>query len=225
MAKKIEKVPLSFVLMAFVPPLHMAAVAGQSVYFLLNPAISSFLGIAGVAYLLPVALYRAVSFFYPIEEGIQYLDEPRAWRWIFAIKLQHLFITFPAFERVLILIPGAFSLWLRLWGSKIGWMVLWSPHTEVSDRTHLQIDHLCFFGHRVYLTTHAVKMKNGRPQLYFRGIKIGSRVFVGASANVGPGVEIGPEVQIPFGANLYPNEKVTVSPPPVREPLTATANL
>src|SRR6266851_3058498 len=63
----------------------------------------------------------------------------------------------PLLELFLQLTPGAFSLWLRLWGSRIGRRVHWTPRVEIADRSMLAVGDDVVFGHKVECYAHAIK--------------------------------------------------------------------
>jgi acetyltransferase-like isoleucine patch superfamily enzyme len=163
---------------------------------------SMVLGIFGLTlaiYVLPLALWKVFSHSYRLEEGVYYIGkkEQGASSWFVAHYLQYLFISFPIFERILILIPGAFSFWLRAWGSQIGKAVIWNPGIQIVDRTHLDIGDHALFGDRVYLSTHIIKRKKGRIQLLVKKISIGKKTLIGYQCNLGPGSVVPDDFVLP----------------------------
>jgi hypothetical protein len=128
--------------------------------------------------------------------------------WLLYYNLQSFYTHFSAFERSLRLVPGLYSAWLRLWGSKIGRKVIWTAECQVVDRGHLEIGDRVFLGNRCYLSAHALKKKKNRYFLYVKKIKVGSDSMVSFAVNLGPGVEIGTRAHIDAGAGLYPNTRV-----------------
>ncbi|MBY0414837.1 MAG: hypothetical protein K2Q18_11755 [Bdellovibrionales bacterium] len=86
-------------------------------------------------------------------------------------------------------VPGLYSLWLRLWGSKIGKNVNW-VNTLVIDRSGLDIGDNVFFGYQCYLSAHVAMIMNGKLILYFKHISVGSNSFIGASSVLTPGSKI-----------------------------------
>lgn len=159
-------------------------------------------------YLFPPLLWRAIRLRYPLEEGASFVGTREAGSsWIVAHRLQLFFIAFPIFERFLILVPGLFSAWLRLWGSRIGRRVYWTPGVEIVDRTHVEVGDGCFFGNRTYLSPHVVMRRRDRYLLYFKRIRFGTRCFVAFESRFGPGAEVADGVALSVGTNLYLNEK------------------
>ena len=60
-------------------------------------------------------------------------------------QLQVLYSAFPALR----LVPGLYSAWLRLWGSRVGRAVYWTPQVKITDRGLLKVGDGVVFGHRV----------------------------------------------------------------------------
>ena len=118
------------------------------------------------------------------------------------------YTSFSVLERTLRLVPGLYSAWLRLWGSRIGKKVNWTPECQLVDRGHLEIGDRAFIGNRTYLSAHALKKSGNRYFLFVERVSIGADTMVSYGANIGPGVEIGNRAHIGAGAALYPKTKV-----------------
>ncbi|HEY9862081.1 MAG TPA: hypothetical protein V6D16_21480 [Candidatus Obscuribacterales bacterium] len=159
-------------------------------------------------YGLPLLIYRIHARFYPVSEGISYLQGKEYSPWWGSHQIQSIYIAFPALETVLRLIPGAFSLWLRLWGSKVGTGVYWTPHLEIADRGLLEIGDRVIFGHQVGLYPHIIKPRKQDLMLYVKKIKIGDGVFLGAWNHIGPGVVVQSGTYIPVFTHVYPNQTI-----------------
>ena len=54
--------------------------------------------------------------------------------WWFLLCQQTLFSRLSFLEECIRMIPGLYSLWLRLWGSQIGSLTYWAPGTRILDR-------------------------------------------------------------------------------------------
>lgn len=174
------------------PAIHFLSLATCLFNFLKTPSLEFALLLVFFVYLSPVLLWRVVRLIFPVETGWTYIGirEKQGNAWILAHRLQYLFITLPVLERVLILIPGAFSMWLRLWGSRIGKGVIWTPGISILDRTHLKIGDYVFFGDKSYLSTHLIRRHRNRIQLLVKEINIGDRSFIGYSTDMGPGTDL-----------------------------------
>lgn len=193
--------------LSFFPPLQLALLVWAVVRMIGEPSLLNAGWIAFFIYGLPLATFRLILVFAPLREGYSYINGVSGFStWMAAMKIQTFFNAFPAFERALILIPGAYSLWLRLWGSRIGRFVFWTPGVEIVDRTNLDIGSMVVFGNKSYLSPHVVRVKNNRILLYLKTIKIGDRAFIGFASRLGPGVVVGPGEVVPAGSDLYPNQ-------------------
>ncbi len=176
-----------------------------SVVITANPLILLVLPV--ILYGLPLAGYRIHQLFYPLPEGITYLVGSTYSPWWGSYQFQLIYITFPALEALLRLIPGAFSLWLRLWGSEIGRGVFWTPAIKISDRGLLKIGDQVVFGYDVGLLGHVIKPKRANLMLYLKTIEIGDQVFVGAGSHLGPGVKIAAGSYLPIETKVHPNQR------------------
>lgn len=162
-------------------------------------------------YGLPVFAYRLHVVFWPVLEGISYLKTDQYSSWWGSHQIQTIYLALPALERVLRLIPGAFSVWLRLWGAEIGQQVYWTPELEIADRGLLQVGDRAIIGQGVGLYGHIIKPKKGDLLLYVKKIQIDSDVFVGAWSKLGPGAVVAADTYLPVASYLYPNQKGPMS--------------
>lgn len=183
--------------------------AGASFLWLcFSPGILSVLALVFSLYGLPILVYRIHDRFYPIQEGISYLQGKEYSSWWGSHQIQATYIAFPALETLLRLIPGVFSLWLRLWGARVGKGVYWTPRLEISDRQLLEIGDNVVFGHGIGIYSHAIKPRKDDLMLYLKKVKIGNGVFLGGGCHLGPGVEISDGTYVPVATDLYPNQKL-----------------
>lgn len=172
-----------------------------------QPGIFSITTLFFTLYCFPLLIYRIHNYFYPFKEGISYLQGKEYSPWWGSHQLQVIYITFPALEAALRLIPGAFSLWLRLWGAKVGKKVYWTPQLEISDRGLIEVGDYVVFGHGVGIYSHIIKPRKQDLMLYVKKVKIGSNVFLGAWNHLGPGVLIEDGTYVPVFTHVYPNKK------------------
>lgn len=160
-------------------------------------------------YLFPPLCFRLHDHFFPLEEGWSNLGKPTYSPWWTSLQFQGLFNAIPSLERLLRLIPGAYSQWLRLWGSEVGRDVIWTPHFEVSDRSMLCIGDDVVFGHRVALYPHVVdRMRNGDHLLYVKRIHVGDRAFIGAGSRIGLGAVIEADARLPILTDVGINQRM-----------------
>jgi hypothetical protein len=198
--------PLSAVL-AFFPALLMAAAGSTAVWLLFAPSLAKLAALASILYGLPPLCFRLLRLFYPLREGVSYLDERRFSSWWGGHQIQAVYIAFPQLESVLQLVPGVFSAWLRLWGATVGSGIYWTPRVELADRDLIDIGDGVIFGHKVQTFSHTLKPKNGRLLLYVRRISIGAGAFLGAGSRLGPGVRVEPGAVVPVITDLFPNRR------------------
>ncbi len=171
----------------------------------------SLMGIVLFIYFLygfPVMAYRLHSWIYPLKDGISYLQGRDYSPWWGSHQFQVIYIAFPALETVLRLVPGLFSVWLRLWGAHIGQRVYWTPGLEIADRSLLSIGDSVVFGHRVGLYSHIIKPRRDNLMLYLKPITIGDHSFIGAGSYIGPGATVAVGSYLKAGSEIYPNSTV-----------------
>ncbi len=110
-------------------------------------------------------------------------------RWWACFQCQVLFLRFPATEEILRLIPGAYSLWLRLWGSRIGSITYWAPQTIILDRGFLHIGDHVVFGAGVRINPHVME-NDPAPVLKLAPVIIGDDAMIGGYSLLTAGTEI-----------------------------------
>jgi Hexapeptide repeat of succinyl-transferase len=192
--------------LSFFPAL-VILLAGASI-LLIKPV---FLGVGLALFFLygfPVLIYRLHQLIYPVQEGISYLCGKEYSPWWGSHQFQTIYLAIPVLESLLRLIPGAFSVWLRLWGAKIGRNIYWTPGLEIADRGLIEIGDRVVLGHRVGLLSHAIKPRKQNLMLYVKKVKIGNDVFVGAGSYLGPGVIVQDGTYLPVASHIYPNQQV-----------------
>ncbi len=163
-------------------------------------------------YLMPPLIFRLHNALYPLKKGVVSLSEKRYSSWWGGHQIQLLFIAFPALETLLRLIPGAYSAWLRLWGSRIGKRVYWTPSVQLVDRSLMEVGDDVTFGHEVDLCAHVVTRKKDNVRLLVSGITIGSGCLIGARTRLGPGVVVHSNVDLPYNTEGWINQEFTQEP-------------
>jgi len=199
--------PLSTIF-SFFPALVMLMTAASFLWICFYPGILSIMALLICLYVFPLLVYRIHEYFYPLKEGISYLGGKNYSPWWGSHQIQVIYIAFPALETLLRLIPGAFSLWLRLWGAKVGKNVYWTPQLEISDRSLIEIGDNVVFGNGVGIYSHIIKPKKQDLLLYIKKVKIGNNVFLGAWNHIAPGVTIIDGTYVPVFTHVYPNKLV-----------------
>lgn len=144
-----------------------------------------------VLYLLPPLLARIVRRLSSLDEGHIRTNSPSFFAWWMMFNLQVVFCRFPVLEEIIRLIPGAYSLWLRLWGAKIGRFTYWAAGTLILDRSYLKIGDGVVFGADVRINPHVLQRnQNGEMELILATVKIGDRALIGGYSLLTAGTEI-----------------------------------
>ena len=156
-------------------------------------------------YLLPPLLSRLVFFFVGRPERKQPLLSAKGLAWWFSAQTQILFLRFPAFEELLRLVPMCYSFWLRLWGSRIGKNVYWSPGVHIMDRPFLVIGDYAVIGYGAGFSSHYTEPNEQKAaDLFFGLVEIGDRATVGGAAGMGAGSRLTAEERLPATFMLAP---------------------
>lgn len=174
----------------FVPLLH---VAGVVLIAALPPWAwwGRLLGAAAVLWLAPPLICRTVLATRPLDAGRHALGSGVFWAWWISLQLQTLFARVPVLEELLRLMPGAYSLWLQLWGARVGRLTYWAPGLEITDRSLLDVGDDVVLGGKARLGAHLLhRLPDGALELLIGRIRLGHRVMVGAQAALGPGADL-----------------------------------
>ena len=143
-------------LITFFPVLVITLIVATVIGFILDPSLFMGLCIVFAIYGFPLVCFHIHQYFCPLKEGTHDITKGYC-PWYGTYMIQNIYITFPSFERLLRLIPGAFSAWLRLWGSNVGNNVYWTSQLEVFDRSLVEIGENCVFGFDVMMSSHMVR--------------------------------------------------------------------
>lgn len=192
---------------AFFPALQLAAIAASIAAW---PRV----GAAGSAgwtlfsiYGLPLVAFRTLRLVAPIREGVSYLDREDFVPWWAAHQTQALLNALPQLEALLRLVPGVYSAWLRLWGSRIGAGVYWTPAVSVIDRDRLDVGDRVIVGAQAVFCGHVIKPGKRGLMLYVKAISIGERAFLSADTRFGPGASVEPGAYVPFNTDVSLNSR------------------
>jgi len=195
-------------ILSFYPAFILSLAATTLIWFGYRPSPVQPVAFVFILYLLPPLTLRIHQWVFPLREGLSKLSEPGYSPWWGAHQIQLLYIALPMLEATLRLVPGLYSAWLRLWGSKVGRNVYWTPNVEITDRSMIEIGHRVVLGHKCKLLGHAIKPKSDAVILYLRKIKIGNDVFIGAGSRLGPGASIADGTYLPILTDVYINKAV-----------------
>jgi hypothetical protein len=199
-------------LVSFYSTLILSLLLAMIFWFAWRPSLIQPLLFLIILYIVPPLSLRLHQAIFPISDKPADLAKRQYSAWWGAHQIQVIYTAVPQLEALLRIIPGAYSLWLRLCGSRVGRNVYWTPNIEITDRSMLEIGDNVVFGHRCKLLGHAIKPAGKRMILYTRKISIGSDVFIGAGSRIGVGAVIADGVYLPVLTDVYINQKVEVSP-------------
>lgn len=144
-------------------------------------------------YLLPPVAARCILHRRPIPAGRIAIGSKEFLCWWITFQLQGVFCRITFLEELLRLVPGLYSLWLRLWGSRVGRLVYWSPGTAITDRSFLDIGDDVVLGASVRLNAHVLaKNQKGGMDLVLAPVKIGDRAVIGGYSLLTAGTEVSP---------------------------------
>lgn len=149
--------------------------------------------IASVAllYFAPPLLARIAFLVRGGPRGTILAGDPGFLTWWFTFQLQVLFCRLPVLEELLRFIPGLYSQWLRLWGSRIGRLTYWSPGVQITDRSYLNIGDDVILGAAAKLNAHVLTKDEGEEsKLVVEQITIGNRAIIGGYSLLTAGTEI-----------------------------------
>jgi hypothetical protein len=147
-----------------------------------------------VLYLLPPLLAGLVRVCSPIREGRIVVGSSAFFSWWLLFNLQVLFCRIALLEELLRLVPGLYSLWLRLWGARIGRLTYWAAGLQILDRSFVRIGDDVVFGAGVRLNPHVLsRNRQGDLELILATVSIGDRAMVGGYSLLTAGTEIAPD--------------------------------
>lgn len=172
-----------------IPLLHLLAASAVGV---VAGGPRGWLGAAAVLYLLPPVAARLLTAACGKPAG-RYTPADGAFLvWWATLQLQTLFLRLPFLEEVLRFVPGLYSAWLRLWGSRVGSRVYWSAGTVVLDRGYLDVGDGVVFGAGVRLNGHVLAKEDGRLTLIVDTVRVGAGAAVGGYSLLTAGTEVAP---------------------------------
>lgn len=160
-----------------------------------------------VLYLLPPLVLRIMLRWAPLSYGVACIDGRKFCPWLAAHHIQAFYDALPYLESLLRVIPGFYSMWLRLWGSRVGYGVEWPVRMDVLDRNLMDIGNRVVFSREVELAAHVrQKMEGGGSRVLVRLVRVGSYAFLGAGVRVGPGATVPHNANVPALAVVGVNE-------------------
>jgi acetyltransferase-like isoleucine patch superfamily enzyme len=203
-------------------PLLMAVLSFAALgVFAAWPNLWAVLLVFFVVYLFPPIVQRIMFRWAPLKLGVNAIDGKTFSPWLAAHNIQAFYDALPFLESLLRVIPGFYSMWLRLWGSRIGYGVEWPVRMDILDRDLMEIGNRVVFSREVELCAHRRKKTDGgASRVLVRGVRVGSYAFIGGGAIIGPGAHIPSNASVPEQAIVGVNEDFGTA---VRHPEPAEA--
>ncbi|MCC6786833.1 MAG: hypothetical protein IT547_03260 [Hyphomonadaceae bacterium] len=171
------------------------------------PSLWSAMLVLFVIYFVPPMAQRVMLRWAPLKQGICQIDGRAFSPWLASHHIQALYDALPYLESLLRVFPGFYSMWLRMWGSRVGYGVEWPVRMDVLDRSLMDIGNRVVFAREVELVAHVRKKTDaGRSRVLVRNVRIGSYAFIGAGARVGAGASVPSNASVPEMAVVGVNE-------------------
>ena len=143
-----------------------------------------------IVYIFPPLIARLCQIVLPIKTNKIDAFSKEYYIWWFQFNLQVLYLRLPFTEELIRFIPSLYSIWLRMWGSKIGAFVYWAPGLKVLDRSYLNIGDFVVFGADVRLNPHVIIREEEKNILLLDTIVIKKNVIVGGYSLITAGAQI-----------------------------------
>jgi len=160
-----------------------------------------------VLYIFPPIVQRILLRWAKLKIGVSTIDSKNFSPWLAMHHIQAFYDALPQLESLLRVIPGFYSMWLRLWGSRVGYGVEWPVRMQVVDRSLMDIGNRVVFSRGVELAAHLRnKSEGGGSKVLVRQVRIGGGAFIGAGVRTGPGASIAPNAAVPAQALVGVNE-------------------
>jgi len=185
---------LLLLLINYIPLCHIAMI----VFVLVFPSGGAFVDLKYriimalfFLYLLPPLCVRLLLLLFPIRNTEMDWGSRDAFIWWLIYSLQINFTRFFFLEEFLRIIPGSYSMWLRLWGAKIGRLTYWAPGVAILDRSFLKVGDNVIFGSGVRVNPHVFTRDDlGRSTLVLDFITVEDDVIVGGYCLLTSGTKI-----------------------------------
>jgi acetyltransferase-like isoleucine patch superfamily enzyme len=159
-----------------------------------------------VIYLLAPMSLRIVLRWAPIKPGVVAISDRTFCAWLASHHIQAFYDALPYLESLLRVIPGFYSMWLRMWGSRIGYGVEWPVRMDVLDRDMVDIGNRVVFAREVELSAHVRQKLDGGLRVLVRPLRVGSYAFIGAGTRMGPGAVAPANANVPAMTVVDVNE-------------------
>jgi hypothetical protein len=125
-----------------------------------------------VIYFVPPMVQRVMLRWAPLKQGVSEIDGRKFSPWLASHHIQAIYDALPFLESLLRVFPGFYSMWLRMWGSRIGYGVEWPVRMDVLDRGSMDIGNRVSSTREVELAAHVrQKTDGGRSRVLVRTVR------------------------------------------------------
>ncbi|MGD9980407.1 MAG: hypothetical protein AB7H66_16175 [Hyphomonadaceae bacterium] len=171
------------------------------------PSLWSAILLLFVLYFVPPIAQRWMLRWSKLKDGVSEIDGRKFSAWLATHHIQAFYDALPYLESLLRVFPGFYSMWLRMWGSRVGYGVSWPVRMDVLDRGMMDIGNRVVFAREVELSAHVRKKTDGgRTRVLVRQVRIGSHAFIGAGSRLSPGSSVPSSASVPELSNVGVNE-------------------
>ena len=171
-----------------------------------SPGPVSALAAFSTLYLAAPIAQRLFETVRPLNETVEAVDEGRLTAWRAARQFQAYYDALPFLEALLRLVPGAYSLWLRLWGAQIGYGVQWPAQMEIHDRSLLEVGNRVTLEPGCVISASAVRRNETGRWVLVKRVRLGDRAVIGQGAQLDAGARVPRGMNVPAGLRLRVNE-------------------
>lgn len=198
-------------LFAFYPSLKIVTLLALIICYIKSLSFFYIILIIFTAFVLTPLLYRTMKLIYGESNGKVLIGKyaKRGSMWVIGFHLQQFYTSFRFFERFMILVPGMYSMWLRLWGADIGQKIIWTPQSLIVDRPHVKIGDKSLIGNYSYISAHYIKKIENKYYLIISNVDIGSNCVLSYRCTIAPGSTVEDKVFMEAGSSTYPNQIIT----------------
>lgn len=194
-------------LFSYFPLLMTALLLIALGFFAQWPSLWSAAFVLFVIYVVPPTVQRVMLRWSALKQGVNEIDGSTFSPWLATHHIQAMYDALPFLESLLRVTPGFYSMWLRMWGSRVGYGVEWPVRMDVLDRSLMDIGNRVVFAREVELAAHVRKKTDGgRQRVLVRTVRIGSYAFIGAGSRVGAGASVPSNASVPEMAVVGVNE-------------------
>jgi hypothetical protein len=187
-------------------PLAQLATGALVVASLASSRSARLLAAAAWLYLVPPCVCRLTLFAFGRPQGRGLTQDTRAYKvWWFTHQWQVVFNRLPWLEELLRLVPGAYALWIGMWGGSVSPWAYWAPGSIVVDRHLVIVERGAVIGMGAGLTGHIASLRaDGTFTVDIAAPRVGRGAIMGTRSGLGPSAELADHQVLPAGRLIPP---------------------